>query len=260
MQSLDRYAYASRLMKVNPLEKLILSISTMLTCLLVNDIVVSIIVLLIMAFLIVAKGKVQLKIFVRLLLIPSIFILASILAIIFSTSNAPQGFLLSLKIVGTHIGITRTGIILGIKLFLRTLGAVSCLYFLSLTTPMIDVISTMRRLKIPALLLELMSMIYRLVFIFIETADAIFIAQSSRLGYSSMRTSFMSFSALVSALFLRSYHRAEELYIALEARGYDGELKVLEETHLHNTNNYIGILILNMLLAATSIIIGRLRG
>ena len=259
MQSLDSYAYSSKLIRVNPLEKLLFSLITMLTCLLLNKIEVSICVLLAMTILIVFRGGTSVKTFIRLMLLPSIFILLSILAIAFGASETPESFILSIKISKLYIGVTWAGLGLALSLALKALATISCLYFLSLTTPMIQVISSLRSLKLPELILELMTLIYRLIFVFIESAEAIYLAQSSRLGYSSIESSFKSFGSLVSALFISAYRRSEELYIALEARGYDGELRVLEEPQQVSLKSYIMIVTFNTLLIALSILTEGLR-
>ncbi len=257
MQGLDRYAYDSKLRNENPLDKLLFSLATMISCLLLNSIGVSILVLMVMVWLSVIKGGTPLKHFIGLMLIPSAFLMISVTTIALSISRAPMAFLYSIYIQNLYIGVTESGLALALGLMAKALAAISCMYFLSLTTPMLEVISALRRLRLPSLLLELMALIYRMIFIFMETAQAIYLAQSSRLGYIGLRGSLKALGGLVSALFMRSYRKAEELYIALEARGYDGELVVLEEPRQHSIKWYIGIMGLNSLLVVSKLLIGR---
>ena len=49
----------------------------------------------------------------------------------------------------------------------------SCLYFLALSTPMTDILNELRKLRIPALLLELMMLTYRFIFVLLEIASSI---------------------------------------------------------------------------------------
>ena len=255
MFSLDKYAYASRLMKRNPHEKLLFSITTMLICLTMNNIAVSVMVLMVMTWSILVKGGTPTRFYLRLLLIPSTFLFMTVLAIAFNYSNSPQQFVFSVKFLNLYMGVTKGGIRISIGLFLKAIAAVSCLYYLSLTTPMIDVISSLKKLRVPSLFLELMSLIYRLIFVFIETSERIYIAQSSRLGYSNIKTGFRSFGVLASTLFIRAYRKSEELYTTLEARGYQGELTVLEEVYPHEWKGYLYIVAFNVFLIALSIFI-----
>jgi hypothetical protein len=85
-------------------------------------------------------------------------------------------------IYNMHLGVLKAGMISAVRLFCKALGAVSCLYFLSLSTPMLDILSALRRLKCPALLVEMMGLIYRFIFILFETAASMITAQNSVWG------------------------------------------------------------------------------
>lgn len=140
-------------------------------------------------------------------------------------------------------------------MFLKVMGSLSCLYFISLTTPMIDVISVLAKLKVPSFLIELISLVYRFIFIILETSEMMFISQNSRLGYRDIKTSYKSLGALASTLFIRSFKRANDLYTALEARGYNGELKVLEEQVQKRNYIYIITIIINFIFIGIAIFI-----
>lgn len=140
-------------------------------------------------------------------------------------------------------------------MFLKVMGSLSCLYFISLTTPMIDVISVLAKLKVPSFLIELISLVYRFIFIVLETSEMMFISQNSRLGYRDIKTSYKSLGALASTLFIRSFKRANDLYTALEARGYNGELKVLEEQVQKRNYIYIITIIINLIFIGIAIFI-----
>ncbi len=257
MQGLDRYAYDSKLRNENPLDKLLFSLAAMLCCLLLNSIVASVLVLMVMLWLTVSKGGTPLKHFIRLMLIPSTFLMISVITIALSITRTPMVFIFSIYIRSFYIGVTEVGLATALRVAIKAWAAISCLYFLSLTTPMLEVISALRRLWLPSLFLELMSLIYRMIFIFMETAQTIYLAQSSRLGYITIRGGIKSLGGLVSVLFLRSYRKAEELYIALESRGYENELMVLEEPRQHDIKWYIGIIGLISLLVALKLLTGR---
>ena len=47
---------------------------------------------------------------------------------------------------------------------------------------MTDILEVLRKMRLPALLIELMMLIYRFIFLLLETASAIMTAQESRLG------------------------------------------------------------------------------
>ncbi len=111
----------------------------------------------------------------------------------------------------------------------RAAGAVSCLTLLILTTPVHAMIPGLRRLGLPAFLVEIMLLTYRMIFVVAETAASGYAAQAARLGYSGWRRSLRSLGMLAAALFQRSMTRARHMETGLAARGFDGNLAVLPE-------------------------------
>ena len=96
------------------------------------------------------------------------------------------------------------------RLFCKALGAVGCMYFLSLNTPITDLTMALEKLHVPKLLVELMELIYRFIFVLAETASNIRLAQESRLGYQGFRRSLTSLGTLSSMVFLRAWRKGTE--------------------------------------------------
>jgi cobalt/nickel transport system permease protein len=97
---------------------------------------------------------------------------------------------------------------------------------------LVDLVNLLRRARAPMLLIDLMTVTYRFIFILFETLDRIYTAQCCRLGYSSSRRSLVSAGRLGSRLFIDAYRRSQRLQIALDARGFDGVLRVLPRTYI----------------------------
>ena len=94
---------------------------------------------------------------------------------------------------------------------------------------MTDILEVLKKLHLPALIIELMLLIYRFIFVFLETASAIMTAQESRLGNRNFRTRIRSFGGMGAALFVLALKRANALYDAMESRCYDGRIRVLSQ-------------------------------
>ncbi len=253
MFNMDKYAYASALKGKAPMEKLAFALLTMGVCLWATSIPISLAVVLIMSWVTIHRGGTPFPVLIKLMLVPAAFLVIGVLAIAFGAAGDQSVFLASAPIAGMYIGVTKAGVATATGLFFRAMGAVSCLYYLALSTPITDILSAMKRLGCPKLLLELMGLIYRCIFVFLETAETMVTAQDSRLGYRSLKTGMRSLGALGSTLFIRAYKHSEDLYTALEARGYEGELKVLEEPFQSSVKGYIVPLLVNLLLVAAAL-------
>ena len=86
----------------------------------------------------------------------------------------------------------------------RALGAVSCLYFLSLSTTLPEILSVLRKARVPAGVTELAVLIYRYIFILLSACHAMRDAAASRLGYSGFRRSIRTTGAVYGNLLAAS--------------------------------------------------------
>jgi len=260
MISIDKAAYMSNLRNKDPMQKLLFAIMTLTICLWANHWLVSVIVIFIIGGMVVFKGGTPLRFYVKLLLVPMTFLAVGVLTILVNISADRNAFIMAVPIANFWIGFSENGIRESAGLVLKALGAVSCLYYLSLTTAITDLLTALGRLKLPKLLIEMMELIYRSIFILLEEAEAIYIAQSCRLGYSSISASFRSLGELGSMLFIRSYKRSNELYTSLESRGYEGQLDMVEEEYESGWRGYIMPVVMSILLLAGSILLKRSGG
>lgn len=119
------------------------------------------------------------------------------------------------------------------RLVSRSAAALAALLFLVMTTPLIDLIALLRRLKMPEVLLELMVVCYRMLFVFSEALHDTLTAQSARLGYATPRLALRSLGQLTAGLTLQIWSRAHDLHIAALARNADGPLRFLEPSFAH---------------------------
>lgn len=256
MINIDHYVHANKLLKVHPAEKFTLALVTMIVCLVSTSIFIPLIVLVLMTGLIILKADIPAKFFVHLMLLPITFLLIGELSIAFSISGQTTGFLYHYAIGSFIIGVTAQDLHTAVHLFFKSLGSVSCLYFLALTTPMLEIITVLRKLKVPVLFVELMSLVYRFIFVLLETAATIRTSQSSRLGYVSLQSSFRATSQLFYSLFIRAFQRSQAVATALEARCYNGEIRVLEKEYPVSVRNYTLVVVIEMLLIASNIYLG----
>ncbi len=234
--NLDYYAYVSEIRNWNSTWKAAFSLGAVLIVLLANSIWVSLFTVFYMCCLTVLVGKVHVHDYIRLLMIPSVFILLSGIAISLQIGGRKEdsvslwaNFTLYFTWFHTSICITRQGMEMAIRLMLKALGAVSAFYVLTLSTPMGEILMVLKKLRVPSLIIELMYLMYRYIFLLSDMNRKQRDTTISRLGYHSYKASIRSFSGGLANLFVMSLKRGTECYDAMESRGYDGELHILEE-------------------------------
>jgi cobalt/nickel transport system permease protein len=252
MLLIDKYAYFNGLKNVHPLEKMVFALSLLLFSLTVRDMTVSLITFTVMSALIIFGAKIPLSYYLKLLLLPGFFILSGTITILFSFTSkftSISNIWWSWKVGNWQIFISDDSIGTVINLITVVLGSISCLYFLTLTTPITVILSVMRKLKVPSLLVDLIELTYRFIFIFLDTALAIHQSQASRLGYGSLRKGIRSLGLLISSLFLGVLQRSGHLTMAMNARGYQENLSYIEDTYTYSSRNWlIAIVILGSLI------------
>ncbi len=225
---IDKLCYNSRLRYVNATEKFAFAMLSLCMCIASRSITVALIVLVVNSLLTVWRGRIPLRRYWHLMLIPFAFLVLSTVAILVNFSATPLDAY-AIPIGGIYITGSWASLRLGVQLILTALASVSCLYFLSLNTTMPDILIVLQKLHVPSLMIELMMLIYRYIFVLLEIAASITTSQNSRMGNCDYKTACKSFGAMVSVLFVRSMKKAAALYDSMEARCYDGTLRVLNE-------------------------------
>ena len=211
---IDEIAYASALRQVSPMWKIFVSLYSLFLCLSSHTWVISVLILCAMLIAMTAIGKTRWHHIIRLMQIPLAFV---ILMILLQVSHHGEKMLLAIPVGSWYFGVTAESVHQFGQVFLQCLAAVSCLYFLSTSTPMTELFTALRRMHIPGFLVEMMELVYRYIFVLLE----------GRLGYATLKTGFYSTGQLISNLFLRAYRQADRTYTAMESRGYTDEVRTL---------------------------------
>ncbi|HHT9125838.1 MAG TPA: cobalt ECF transporter T component CbiQ [Candidatus Brocadiia bacterium] len=128
----------------------------------------------------------------------------------------------SVSPLGYDLILRREGLQAGCLIFFKVMGGISLILLLSFTTTIADLCAGARWLRIPEVLLELLFLMYRYIFLFLEEVSRVRTAQRCRLGYSTWRKTIHSFGTLGGMLMVRTISRAESTHTAMRSRGYDG--------------------------------------
>lgn len=250
---IDKLAYSSAIRHKSPFLKSAFAVSALLICVGFAAFLPSLIILLLMMFLTLTLSKTDGRHYKNLMLAPFVFLLMGTIVLLFDVAKEPMG-ILSIRAGSIYIVVLLERIIYVLRLILVSISAVSCLYFLILTTPMMDLFLVLRKLHCPNLIIELMMMTYRYIFVLFEMAIAISTAQSCRLSNINAKAAIKAFGGMLSTVLFRALQKANFLFDAMESRCYDGKLRVLEEYTKASVTEKIAAVALLLVLLSIAIL------
>jgi cobalt/nickel transport system permease protein len=125
------------------------------------------------------------------------------------------------------------GVLLGgskemfLQVTVKMLLCVGAAVWLSGTTPFTQLLEAFRKLKVPPLLTVMLSFMFRYLFVLAEEAVRMSRAYQSRCPRRQTLKDAENIGRLAGALMLRTYNRAERIYLAMLSRGFTGEFRTL---------------------------------
>ena len=221
---IDYIAHTNKLSDANVNVKVIVSIFLMVLALVLDNLVLDAFVFILMAILVLGVARISFKNYFKFLTIPIVFALITTVFLIFCFGSGKVIF--ETGIWG--IGVTESSLQLGISTFCRCFACFSCLGFLTLTTPIADLLQCLHKIKVPVVFIDIALLMYNTIFIFLDQLFVMRNAQETRLGYINAKRAYKSYGILFSNLFFRSLDKSEILQCSLDSRCYQGYLPVYE--------------------------------
>lgn len=158
------------------------------------------------------------------------FALAAI-SVIFTLPGQPvfRWSLGPLQLVASDAGLLRFA-----SIVVRSWLSVQMAILLTATTQFPDLMHALRHLRVPKLLVAIISFMYRYLFVLIDEAGRLLRAREARSAQGEGRRGGGSLAwrarvagSMAGQLFLRSYERSDRVYNAMLARGYAGQFLTL---------------------------------
>jgi cobalt/nickel transport system permease protein len=217
---IDYIAHTNELRNINSSIKFIAAICLMILVFIVNIPVFSFLISFLIAIILVLVAKVPIRFYLKFVSVPFGFTLltCAVMAFFFGSGTA----IFETGILG--IVVREDALALAILTFSRTLACFSALGFLSLSTPIAEILNKLDQIKVPKIFIELALLMYTVIFVFLDQVKVMTNAQKTRMGYNGVKNSYRSLGLLVANLFFKSLDKSEQLQFALDSRGYNGEL------------------------------------
>lgn len=154
------------------------------------------------------------------------------------------------------IEVTRQGAQSVALLLARVATATTLSLLVVLTTRWATLLRALRLMHVPAVVVTIVGMTYRYLFVVLEMAGELFDARRSRrVGAASGREERRLAGATAGALMTRTLRLSEDVFLAMQARGFRGEVRVLEDPRMRAGDWLTTVAI--MAIAAGLIVAGR---
>ncbi len=240
---IDTLAYTNRLRWLPPEQKLLFATVLLIVSAFAHP-AVQILIAVWMSIWTVVYAGIPAKTYLKLVYLATLFWLTSLPALVINGVQVSQIHLVSndsvngLTFGSYYVYFSHHGIEQGLKILSRAIASLSCLYFVVLTIPFTELLETLRRLGFPVLLTELLLLMYRFIFVLLNTATELWTAQQSRGGYRTFRIGMKSLALLIGQLLRRTLENYRQVSLSLAARGFNGELRFWHPHRYHQSKRY----------------------
>ncbi|RME80361.1 MAG: cobalt ECF transporter T component CbiQ, partial [Planctomycetota bacterium] len=142
------------------------------------------------------------------------------------------------------------GWITAFSILLKYMLALWMVLCLVSTTPFPRLLKGLEQLGFPSMLIMTLSFLYRYLFITIEEGERMLRGRKARSYGQPFRLldAWRSGSALISSLFYRSLFRSEQVFKAMRARGFQGEIRLLSPLQFQKRDFLFSVLCLGYVL------------
>ncbi len=222
MLIIDKYAYQNRWIDVSPTYKW-WGYLTILLLAMMTPMLWQLALFLLLSVTTCYAGRLTSAQYFKWLSLPFGFLVMSLIAMLLTYSDNSQTLIASIPIFDGYIGVSTQTVNTALTTLFRCLCSIAATLCFVIITPFNQCVVLLKKARLPSVLVEQILLTYRFIFIFIEEAHAIFIAQTLRFGYTRRGLWLKSLAMLVGVLLQRVMIRHQHMQSALAVKLYQGE-------------------------------------
>ena len=132
--------------------------------------------------------------------------------------------------------IPKSNLVLFASIIIKSWLSVISLVLLTATTQFSEVLKGLEKLRMPGVMVMILSFMYRYIFVLTDEVLRMKQARDSRSFGEKRSRQIKTIGNVIGTLFLRSYERGERVYAAMVSRGFDGEIRTLSSTTMRYTD------------------------
>ena len=173
----------------------------------------------------------------RVWLVVFVFTSAIAFPAIFLTPGTPVATFAGGAVHITEQGLTTSGLLIA-----RVETAVTFTTLLILCTAWAQVLKALRSFRLPQEAIAMLAMTHRYIFLLTETATQVFESRASRtVGVLPAAEQRRVTAATAGVLLSKSIDLSNDVCLAMQSRGFRGEIRTLSEFHMQSWD-YVGLL------------------
>jgi cobalt/nickel transport system permease protein len=151
---------------------------------------------------------------------------------------------------GVHLGpfslpesiyVTKQGVNAAVIFTMRVATCVSAVVLLFLTTPQQILFKSLRTVGVPKLYVLTLEMAYRYIFLLMDLVREVYVAKKARtIKARGMFEEQKWVGGRIGYTLIRSLDMSEKVHLAMMSRGYNGDVKTMQEFKMHNRDYIAG--------------------
>jgi len=229
-QQLDSFSYQNHLRHLPPAHKLLFG-SVLLLLVMTGHAYVQLLVFLWMGVWVIGYARIPVRVHLMFLVLPLSFFIAGLPALLLDLGKSVPGGIPRDAAAAWEVGsyvlfIAPVSVERALTLFSRILASLACFSFLLFTVPFSEILQVFRRIGLPELRSDLLMVMYRFIFVLLDTSFQLWVAQRARGGHRGFRALLRDVGMLASRLFVRAMRKYGSLAMGMAARGYGDSLHV----------------------------------
>ena len=202
----------------------------------------------VIVFLIIRFSNIPLKTYLKRLTLDIPFILFALFLPFLSSGNNDMVFTLF------TFEIYRTGLLEMFAILFKATAGLSMGIVLTATTTNIELIYGLQKLKVPPIIIAIMSFSIRYIDVFIDEFKRVKISMQSR-GYIEKGIKTLLPIAYASgAMLIRGYERGERVYLSMISRGFTGVIE-LQDRDYKQSNYLLALTIFSIIVLLLDVIL-----
>ena len=152
---------------------------------------------------------------------------------------------------GTPVGLTAQGVTAAVFIVTRVATSISLVVLLTSTTPWPRLLAALRALFVPREFVLVLGLAYRYLFHLLGSIGEMYEARKARAPRDSDVARGRAFvAATAGSAFGRAHAMSEEVYLAMLARGYNGQVTALDRRRLHLLDLYACAVVVTCVIGA----------